>query len=352
MTSHNDPTSVQPQPRRTADERHSTLDEFEERWRDRQPFFESRGYMFRPRLRPSWIPSWRSSGEHPMYAEDGVALPLRTELIDATRIEDGKLVYIKRIRTGDTETQIATMLSSPELRQDPRNHAVPILEVIQDDEDLSISYLVMPFLRPIDNPAFESVDELLDFGDQILEGLVFLHEHDVAHRDCSSGNLLMDATSMYPQGFHPVNLAAQPSFHGRASYVSRSSAPKPVRYFYVDFGYSVHIPPSAPEKLVVGDLGRDQAPPELSAEVPYDPFKLDIFLIGNVFRKQFYQKYTNVDFLVPFIISMTERDPAVRPSASEALQQWKTIRSNVSIWKHWMASLEVGFRTQMKCSLR
>lgn len=112
-------------------------------------------------------------------------------------------MYIKRIRTGDTETQIATMLSSPELRQDPRNHAVPILEVIQDDEDLSISYLVMPFLRPIDNPAFESVDELLDFGDQILEvvpsfmthsglhtnaarqGLVFLHEHDVAHRSVS-----------------------------------------------------------------------------------------------------------------------------------------------------------------------
>ena len=52
---------------------------------------------------------------------------------------------------------------------DPANHSVPILDTFEDLVDESISYLVMPFLRLIDNPPFEVVEELLDFVDQILE---------------------------------------------------------------------------------------------------------------------------------------------------------------------------------------
>ena len=52
---------------------------------------------------------------------------------------------------------------------DPANHSVPILDTFQDLIDKSISYLVMPFLRLIDDPEFEVVEEVLDFVDQILE---------------------------------------------------------------------------------------------------------------------------------------------------------------------------------------
>lgn len=41
--------------------------------------------------------------------------------------------------------------------------------MFQDDEDPEISYMVMPFLRPIDLPKFEFVIEVVDFVDQILE---------------------------------------------------------------------------------------------------------------------------------------------------------------------------------------
>lgn len=44
-----------------------------------------------------------------------------------------------------------------------------MLDVIQDDEDPSISYLVMPFLRLMNDPPFEHVEEVVDFVDQILE---------------------------------------------------------------------------------------------------------------------------------------------------------------------------------------
>ena len=46
---------------------------------------------------------------------------------------------------------------------------MPILDVLDDDEDEDISYLVTPLLRNIDNPAFETVDNAIDFVDQTME---------------------------------------------------------------------------------------------------------------------------------------------------------------------------------------
>ena len=90
-------------------------------------------------------------------------------LIDAIRVSDNTRVYIKPVRTGDEESQIAMMLSAEPLRSDPRNHCVPVLDLFQDDEDPRISYMVMPLLRDMDKPSFEMIEEVLDFVDQILE---------------------------------------------------------------------------------------------------------------------------------------------------------------------------------------
>lgn len=307
------------------DELFATLDDDEERWRDRQLYFERRGYMLRPRYRPGWVPSWRKNGQRPTFAEDGAVLPAREHLIDAIRISDEKLVYLKRVRTGDEESRIACMLSAPPLRDDPRNHCVPILDIFQDDEDESISYMVMPFLRLINSPPFDTPQDVIEFVDQILEGLVFMHEQGVAHRDCTYKNIMMDASAMYPKGFHPIWSSFLHDIKTEAPCLARGDVS--VKYYYVDFGISSHIPPDAENRLVVGVAGRDQEVPELSRRKrPYDPFKVDIFIIGNLFRRYFHDKFSNVEFLEPLIVSMTRRDPASRPSASEALAQWKSIR--------------------------
>ena len=91
---------------------------------------------------------------------------LRPFLVDATRISDGKLVYIKEVKTGDQESRIASMLAA---LNDPKNHSVPILDTFVDFADDSTSYIVMPFLRLPINPPFETVGEVADFVDQILE---------------------------------------------------------------------------------------------------------------------------------------------------------------------------------------
>lgn len=76
---------------------------------------------------------------------------------------------IKRVGRGDEESHIAQMLSTKELRADPRNHCVAIIEVIDDPDDDSISYMVMPLLRNADSPPFQFVKEIIDFVDQVLE---------------------------------------------------------------------------------------------------------------------------------------------------------------------------------------
>lgn len=90
---------------------------------------------------------------------------------------------------------------------------------------------------------------------------------------------------MYPQGFHPIKSLCLPSGTGWAPYVSRRSVS--VKYYFVDFGLSSHFTPDAQSRLVVGVAGRDQEVPELSEDVPYDPFKVDIFIIGNLLRNVF-----------------------------------------------------------------
>ena len=52
------------------------LSSYEVKWRDRQPFLESKGYMLRPRLRPGWTPSWLSTGQDYESCEDSARLPV------------------------------------------------------------------------------------------------------------------------------------------------------------------------------------------------------------------------------------------------------------------------------------
>jgi hypothetical protein len=49
---------------------------YEVKWRNRQLFLESKGYMLRPRLRPGWTPSWLSTGQDYESCEDSARLPV------------------------------------------------------------------------------------------------------------------------------------------------------------------------------------------------------------------------------------------------------------------------------------
>jgi len=97
---------------------------------------------------------------------------------------------------------------------------------------------------------------------------------------------MMDADAMYPEGFHPVRMELKPDCSDDAKYIPRSAVA--IKYYFIDFGISVYIPENLRSKLVTGLLGRDRDPPELSDRTPYDPFKLDVFIIGNMLKREFY----------------------------------------------------------------
>ena len=72
-------------------------------------------------------------------------------------------------RTRDPyEKDITLFLSSEPAKSHPRNHSIPVHEII-DVPDEEYSIIVMPLLDSFDNPRFETVGEVLECFRQIFE---------------------------------------------------------------------------------------------------------------------------------------------------------------------------------------
>jgi hypothetical protein len=62
-------------------------------------------------------------------------------------------------------------------------------------------------------------------------------------------------------------------------------AVEPVRYYFVDFGLSKRFACPPDQASVCGQLGQDKTPSELSDTIPYNPFRLDVYQLGNVWKR-------------------------------------------------------------------
>ncbi|KAG8894870.1 hypothetical protein FRB99_000944 [Tulasnella sp. 403] len=267
----------------------------ESHWVGRYEFLLSKGYRLRPRYRPDWRASWLDKpGTLPMYCEDFITSN-REHHLDAERVSDGRPVFIKYVPKTSPEVEIGLFLSSEELRKDPRNHSCPILDILHDETDPE-------------------------------NGLVFLHEHKIAHRDCALPNIMMDGRALYPKGWHPQETYAFPD--GRAmqnSDASRTSVGG-VRYYFIDFGISTRD-----QEKTVGFDGQVRAP-ELSSDVPYDPYKLDVYVLGKAYEQLFVNDMRGASFVKPLIEYMTPQEPEKRPSAAEALSHFQGIKKGLT-WR-------------------
>jgi hypothetical protein len=85
--------------------------------------------------------------------------------MDATQRSDGKHVMLKKVSLGE-ELRISQLFSSPEVVRDPRNHCVPLLDLIEIPD---AKLMVMPFLRPFDTPRFQTYGEFVAFFSQICD---------------------------------------------------------------------------------------------------------------------------------------------------------------------------------------
>lgn len=60
------------------------------------------------------------------------------------------------------------LLSGPR-QSDPRNHTVPLLEVLSVPDDEDITIVVLPLFRACDKPAWLTVGEVIAFIIQVFE---------------------------------------------------------------------------------------------------------------------------------------------------------------------------------------
>lgn len=86
--------------------------------------------------------------------------------MDATRLSSRELVAIKSFLKQGQELHIAQFFTSV---HDPRNHCVSIYEILPDPYDPKLAMMVMPYLRPCNNPEFATLGDVVDFIDQTIE---------------------------------------------------------------------------------------------------------------------------------------------------------------------------------------
>ena len=87
-------------------------------------------------------------------------------VIDATHRSDNRRVSIKATRNDTQEIHIARFLSE---QQSSENHCVSVLDVLQDNLEPHTALLIMPYLRPFNDPEFLSIGEVMEFIQQTLE---------------------------------------------------------------------------------------------------------------------------------------------------------------------------------------
>ncbi|RDB21857.1 hypothetical protein Hypma_010862 [Hypsizygus marmoreus] len=286
----------------------------EQFWVGKYEFLKSRGYQLRPRYHPEWKPPWYDNefgrGEETIW----VFMP---NVMDAIRIKDGKKVFLKAIDINE-----GLFLRRLGLRiGDNKNHTVRVHDLIPFTE--TRSFAVMQFLRVFDDPPFRRLSEPLEAIRQFLEGLEFIHGRNIAHRDMCHRNLMMDASELIPGGFHFAQPWMEDGLEPIKS-ISRSSLT--MKYYIIDFELSVFVKPGDPNPKASGIVGQDRTVPEFTSdEAMYNPYKLDIYQLGNMIVTRLIERYDGLDCLIPLAEAMTSKTPSDRPTASEAVAMFDTI---------------------------
>lgn len=177
---------------------------------------------------------------------------------------------------------------------------------------------------------------------QSISGTVFKQHLD---RDCSDLNIMMDADAIFPKGFHPRRRAMDSTGAKLAHPRRRRDTLPRVRYYYIDFGISSMFGPEDKDRCVIGLEGQDRTVPELSLLEPYNPFLVDVYILGNLFKNAFldvssirhfplsrflmdffhYKKYDNLEFLRFVIEDMMQPFPLARRNSEQILASFNNI---------------------------
>ncbi|EGN91796.1 hypothetical protein SERLA73DRAFT_164364 [Serpula lacrymans var. lacrymans S7.3] len=206
--------------------------------------------------------------------------------------------------------EIGQLFSTEPLVSDLANHCAPIDDVLSVPDDQYQAVVVMPLLRSFDDPQFDTYGEVIDFFRQIF---VAIH-YWIVSSDCMGLNIMMDATSLFIDPYHPQDLEMKRDYTGRARYYTRTQhTPK---YLFIDFGLSRRYGSNDVAPLEDAIHGGDKTVPE--------------------FQKQHDQEFIlayGFDFMEPLVKYMVQDDPEKRPNMNEVMAHFEEIVKQLSSWK-------------------
>lgn len=237
----------------------------------------------------------------------------------AARTAQGQDVIVRVVtirKEGQDHLRILQKIARGRLSLFSENHALPVLdEIVLRD----ITFCVFPrsgftLETAYGSWAQNSVGDVVNMVMQALEGLAFLHERRIAHQDAFKSNFIVE---WMPESLLCDNI--QTSFP---------------RVFIIDFETAVEFPDDRPlhECRRIGPPGglpgmpyKRPVPPEVASGQPYDPFKLDIWQLGNDLC-DFKSTISPIDTA---LAAMIDPNASSRPSAAETLRRLAEVVSTV-----------------------
>ncbi|KAH0588524.1 hypothetical protein J132_08350 [Termitomyces sp. J132] len=305
-------------------------------WRDQYELLEEYGYTLRARYHPNWKPSWIGTSKRSDECEDG-QLPPASGIMDAS-CPDGTLVMLKQISSEDKEIYLGELLSQRDFNsfKFPENHCVPFLEILEPP-NCRYAILVMPYLVDWALAPFETIGEVVEFFRQIFEGLLFMHNQNIAHTNIKFNNIMADSLSSFSYPPHPSSPPMKYDFSGKTEVV-RSRTKHPIKYY---FGLSDTFDSKTETSEQPPFGGTRNCPGVWRSNIsPCNLFLVDIFCTGNVIRQFLFDDDGSINrpkqgfmFMRELVDDMINSDPLKRPSMKQVVERYEIIYTGLSEWK-------------------
>jgi len=204
------------------------------------------------------------------------------------------------------ELRILQTLNTPEVRKDPRNDTIHVLEYITFD---GLVFAIMPRWPPAFDLDFETVGELVHILDVYLEYFVFLHENRIAHCDFvpqnTGVNVIVDVNRRFAEGFRD---------------------PVMTKYAVYDFGHSLIYPADTDIQDVRDTRYYGRTDPFSET---LNPFQLDMLLVGETLQAVVRVIEHDVPAIGPFFDLLVTEDAERRLTAPQAFNMFQQIRAGI-----------------------
>ncbi|KAJ7724949.1 hypothetical protein DFH07DRAFT_931621 [Mycena maculata] len=276
-------------------------------------------------------------------------------LLDATRISDNAPVMLKLCNLIDypEEVSILEFLLSGERATDPRNHCIPIYEILRiPDSDLTD--IGMLFLYDLVSPKFDTVGEAVECFRQLLEAhqcpaylMGLLYFSHPLNRDCKCDSFMVESTPLP----HPLKPETRRDFGGPPRAL-KTRTQNPVKYFSIDYNLLSRYN-DVGRHLELGGWGGDKTVPEFRTEELCDPFPVDVYCLGNTIRRYFTKGYEDgmnpgkkgFGFMKDLFQDMCRDDPKTRPTMNVTVTE---VISRVQIIQLGLSELKLRSRVPAK----